>query len=71
MPQEAAPTLEESIAQLKNAGSYDPADFTGTDLSSTDSIKRLIKWLGKKRPTVIILDNCSISNKGSVLLGMC
>ena len=68
MATEAAPTLEESIARLKEAGSYDPADFTGTDLSTTDSIKRLTKWLGKKKPAVIILDSCSISDKGSVLL---
>jgi pyridoxal/pyridoxine/pyridoxamine kinase len=67
-----APTLEESIARLKQeAGSYDPADLTGTDLSTTDSIKRLTKWLGKKKPAVIILDSCSISDKGSVLLGTC
>jgi len=69
MAAETASTIEDAIARLKQDGSYDPADFTGTDLSTTDSINRLTKWLGKKKPAVVILDNCSISDKGAVILG--
>jgi len=69
MAAETAPTIEEAIARIKQEGSNDPANFTGTDLSTTDSINRLTKWLSKKKPQVIILENCAISDKGAALLG--